>query len=129
MKTLTHLCLLGALLFLQPQAYAQLISITGTVKNEFSGEAIRQLSIVDKQSGIGTISSEDGSFFLTLKKGNVRLVFSDKYYETKSVEFKVQNDTTLHVAVKHINRLYGKKAGSFPERGKLVALKENDEQY
>ncbi len=127
MKTLTFLSMLGFLLVFAFRSYSQLITVTGTVKNENSGETIRQLSIVEKMSGIGTITSLDGGFLLLLKSGKVELNFSDANYESLTVGFTLRNDTSIQVTVKPISagadRKPSKNGVHLVVREKLIALK------
>ena len=111
-------------------AQSQTITVTGTVKSELSGETIRQLSIVEKNSGIGTITTENGGYFLALKSGKVELNYSDENHLSLSIGFILRNDTTIHVILKPSDTDSGKKAGKDAEflsgRNKLVALKAKE---
>lgn len=107
------------------RAHSQFLTVTGTVKDEQSGETLRQLSIVEKISGIGTISSGDGSFLLALKGGKVELTFSDPKHEAFTIGFELHNDTTIQVALKPLEPLERKpvkKQGFVSDRSKPVAL-------
>jgi hypothetical protein len=125
MKTLAFLSMLGLLLIPVFRAESQLLTVTGTVKDEQSGAYVRQLSIVERVSGIGTITSEDGGFFLALKGGKVELTFSDEKHEAFIVEFELRNDTSIQVILKPLDELEKKpfrKQGFLSDRGKPVAL-------
>jgi hypothetical protein len=127
MKTLAFLSMLVLLLITAIHAQSQFLTVTGTVKDQQSGETLRQLSIMEKISGIGTITSGDGSFLLALKGGKVELAFSDPKHEAITIGFELHNDTTIQVILKPLEPLERKpvkKQGLFSDRSKPVALSE-----
>ncbi|HOY51635.1 MAG TPA: hypothetical protein PLX49_07700 [Prolixibacteraceae bacterium] len=70
------LLLVLALLVLYPTSLkSQMVSVTGKVTDQLTGSLIRDLTVLEKNSGIGTISAFDGSFSLLLKPGEVELNF------------------------------------------------------
>ncbi len=76
---------------------AQFICITGKIADRATGESMRQVSVVEQHTGIGTISSEYGFFSLCLKPGMVELVFSDGRYVEVSSGFELSRDTVMQV--------------------------------
>ena len=87
-----------ALLVLYPTSLkSQMVSVTGKVTDQLTGSLIRDLTVLEKNSGIGTISAFDGSFSLLLKPGEVELNFFSERYELSTVSFTLKNDTTFHV--------------------------------
>jgi hypothetical protein len=109
MKTITFLIVQVFLIFLSMGTYAQLISISGTIQDNLSGKTIKQISVVEGKSGVGTISSYNGTFFLLLKKGEVKLSFSDNNYETFNTSFVLTRDTAIYVKLNAVNMGTGRK--------------------
>jgi hypothetical protein len=109
MKTLTCLSIPVLLLLLCMSARGQLVSVSGTVQDNISGMTIRQISVVDEKSGIGTISSENGSYLLLLKSGEVNLLFSDEKYQTFTTRFELKKDTVIHVKLLSFHPEAGRK--------------------
>ena len=103
MKAITFLSITGMLVFLSIRTNAQLISVSGTIQDNLSGKTIQQISVVESKSGVGTISSFNGTFILLLKKGEVKLSFSDNNYETFNTSFVLTRDTTIYVKLNAVN--------------------------
>ena len=94
MKTIliTHF---AVFLFLLPSlSGAQLISVSGFV-NDASGKALKNVSIFEANSGIGTITNENGFYKLTLDKGNLNLKISDNGFQSLQKQMELNSDTTL----------------------------------
>ncbi len=119
------LLLVLALLVLSPFTLkSQLVCVTGKVTDHLTGSVIRDLSVVEKNSGIGTISSFDGSFSLLLKPGDVSLQFSSDRYAMTTVSFTLKQDTTFQMPMSllHADRLKkGKKEGSHEGAASVIA--------
>ena len=132
MKTLAFLSMLALLLLVAYNAQAQFLIVTGTVIDYVSGKTISQLSIIEKNSGIGTITSDNGGFSLALKRGEVELTFSDENYKPSAMSFILRNDTTVHVLLEASVPDEGKKARKetafLPARNKQVAIKGNEKK-
>ena len=98
MKT-TSLVVVFILLMLTQLTGAQIrrVSVTGTVTDTNNGKTIRQLNIVEKYSGIGTISADNGMFSLFLMPGKVCLSFFDEKHQVISTSFDLRSDTVLHI--------------------------------
>ncbi len=75
---------LMACLFSVP-AFAQTITITGTVKNSTSKENVPAVSVYVKGTSHGTFTNSDGEFSLKVDKLPVVLEFSSIGFETKEV--------------------------------------------
>ena len=73
--------------------------VTGTVTHSSGNIPIFQLSVVEQQSGTGTITNEAGNYSLLLHSGKVRLVFSEINYEPVQIEFTLSKDTLIDVAM------------------------------
>ena len=96
MKTIliTHFIIL---LFVIPNfGWAQLISVSGYV-NDSSGKALKNVSIFEANSGIGTITNQNGFYKLTLDKGELNLKISDNGYQPLQKQLELKGDTTLMV--------------------------------
>jgi hypothetical protein len=109
MKALTFLINLLFLVFLITETNAQLISVSGTIQDNLSGKTIKQISVVEGNSGVGTISSFNGTFLLLLKIGEAKLTFSDDNYETFSTSFVLTRDTAIFVKLNAVNMGTGRK--------------------
>jgi hypothetical protein len=103
MKAITFLSIPMMLVFLSIRTNAQLISVSGTIQDNLFGKTIQQISVVEAKSGVGTISSFNGTFILLLKKGEVKLSFSDNNYETFNTSFVLTRDTTIYVKLNAVN--------------------------
>lgn len=88
--------LLGA--FLIPSfAQAQLISITGKIVDNKSGQFLENANIFESVSNIGTISNENGYFKLQLKKGELNLNVTNNGFKDFSQNLILRKDTMLTV--------------------------------
>jgi hypothetical protein len=103
MKTITFLIIPVLLVFLSIGTQAQLISVSGTIQDNLSGKIIKQISVVEGKSGIGTISSDNGTYLLLLKEGEVKLFFSDDNYETFNTTFVLNRDTIIYIKLNAIH--------------------------
>src|SRR5574338_613126 len=65
--------------------FSQVIKITGTVRNSSSSEVVSAVSVIVKGTTMGTYTSEQGTFELTVNKLPVTLIFSSIGYETQEV--------------------------------------------
>jgi len=102
MKTETLLRMLTLLVFFPLCLNGQNLTVSGKITDRITGNAISQLTVVDKNSGIGTISSFDGSFLLLLMPGEVALDFFSAEYELQSVSFDLKRDTFFQVNVSRL---------------------------
>ncbi len=76
--------LLMAVLF-SVAAYAQTITVSGSVRNSSSKEIVPSVSVVVKGTSIGTYTNPNGDFSLKVSKLPVVLVFSSIGYEDQEV--------------------------------------------
>ncbi|MEN8116070.1 MAG: carboxypeptidase-like regulatory domain-containing protein [Bacteroidota bacterium] len=95
MKTifLTHITFL--LILLPGIGKSQLVTITGYVKHSIKDNALENVSIFESNSGIGTITNQNGFYKLVLKKGNSILSFTDDGFKEHIEQLELQSDTTL----------------------------------
>lgn len=91
-------------------AYAQTVTVTGTVRNNSSKENVPAVSVVIKGTTTGTYTNSNGEYSLNVSKLPVVLVFSSVGYEQQEltvsdaskpidIEFKVNNALGQEVVV------------------------------
>ena len=92
-------CLLVILLgiLISIPVYSQNKAISGTVKDDMSGEALIGVSVMVKETSKGTITDIDGNFSIEILKGQT-LVFS--YIGYKPQEIKISNQQLVKVSLK-----------------------------
>ncbi len=101
-KNVTILGLIFYLLFLSPFSQAQKYSVDGFVINTQTGEKVADVNILDKNTGIGTISDGDGNFKLLLNSGEINLLFTEGEFKSVSREFTLRADTIIDVQLELI---------------------------
>jgi hypothetical protein len=106
------LCLLFPLL-----GNAQLVTITGNITNQSTGEFLGSVNIFESNSGIGTISNFDGFFSLMLKPGNAEFLITYAGYKDFSKKLVLRKDTTITVALMPVDDLKIKE--KVPENKKV----------
>jgi hypothetical protein len=99
MKTMFRLFFLGVVVIFPFAAEAQLLSVSGYVKNYISGQPIENVTIYETNSGIGTITNSDGFYRLLLQSGEQQLKISSAGFEDFKTTFKVVADTVVSVNV------------------------------
>ena len=77
-------------------AYAQSITISGTVKNSTTKEGVPAVSVAVKGTSRGTYTNSDGEFTLTVPKLPVVLVFTSVGFDSQEVSV---SDASQPVAV------------------------------
>jgi TonB-linked SusC/RagA family outer membrane protein len=75
---------------------SQNISVTGTIKDEQTNEAIIGCSILLKNSSVGTITDIDGVYNVSVPKNGVLIV---SYVGYKTQEINVEGKTTINVTL------------------------------
>ena len=103
MKTIINILLFGVFVLFPYAGNAQMISVSGVVKDYVSDNAIENASIYEAFSGIGTISNSNGYYHLLLKPGNQQLNISSPGFEKYSQEFRLTGDTIISVQLIPIN--------------------------
>jgi outer membrane receptor protein involved in Fe transport len=66
-------------------AFAQNITITGTVRNAGTGEVVPAVSVLVKGTNVGTFTNSDGAFSLSVEKLPVTLVVSSVGFEQMEI--------------------------------------------
>jgi hypothetical protein len=90
-------------LFLPSQGQAQLISVSGFVKNQSTGKAKGNATVFESVSGIGTITNSEGYYRLLLNPGQQKLEISSAGFDKYSSTFKLVNDTIISVELVSLN--------------------------
>lgn len=78
-------------------SFAQRITVSGYINNSSNGDAIKNVNVFEANTGIGTISSDNGFYRLVLNKKQLSLKFTDKGYEDFSKNLELESDTTLMI--------------------------------
>src|SRR6478735_8810896 len=95
MQNMRQLLALLVLLLMVQFTYAQTGAITGKVLDK-NGQPVEGASVIIKGTPAGTATSQDGSFSLNAKKGDI-LVISAINFTNKEV--KIDNETSYNVAL------------------------------
>jgi hypothetical protein len=103
MKTMFRLFFLGVVIIFPLATEAQLLSLSGYVKNFISGEPIENAAIYEASSGIGTITNSDGYYKLLLQKGEQKLKISSSGSQGFNTTFVMASDTIVSVELKPQN--------------------------
>ncbi len=93
MKRLTILFLLLSSTIWAQQNY----SISGTIKDESSGETLFGATVFIQNSAIGTTTNEYGFYSITASQGNYTLIISYLGFEDISMEIVLDKDQKLNV--------------------------------
>lgn len=84
--------------FLIPQTVqAQLISVSGYIKNQFTGVMIQNATVFESESGIGTISNAEGYYKLLLNRGKQNIKFSVAGCNPKTISIDLKADTIISI--------------------------------
>lgn len=100
MKTFIQIIFLGFVFIFPLPAQAQLLSVSGYVKNFISGQAIENATVYESVSGIGTITNSQGYYRLLLNRGQQNLRISSAGYEIFNSSFIMASDTIISVDLK-----------------------------
>lgn len=91
MKKLTFLFLLFSSLLMAQEKY----SISGTVKDQSSGETLFGASVYIKDSSIGTTTNEYGFYSITTPEGNYTLIVSYLGFDEITKEIVIDSDQKI----------------------------------
>ncbi|HDR51342.1 MAG TPA: carboxypeptidase-like regulatory domain-containing protein [Mariniphaga anaerophila] len=103
MKTFIHFFLFCAVFILPQPGQAQLLSVSGYVKDYLTGQAVENATIYETVSGIGTITNADGYYRLLLNRGQQDLKISSARFEKFTCSFQLSSDTIISVNLKQEN--------------------------
>lgn len=98
-----RLFFLGVVFIFPNAAQAQLLSLSGYVKNFITGEPIENAAIYEASSGIGTITNSDGYYKLLLQKGEQNLKITSAGNESFKTSFTMLADTIVSVELKPLD--------------------------
>jgi hypothetical protein len=84
-------------LFVPIAGMAQMVSVSGYVKNQSTGDVKKNVTIFESNSGIGTISNNEGYYRLLLNPGKLKLEFSSPGFRSMTSAFVMKADTTISV--------------------------------
>ncbi len=97
MKTIILTNTLFLLWLLPGMTWGQFLTISGYVNDSSNGKALENVSIFEKNSGIGTISNQNGFYRLVLIKKDVDLSITNEGFKTFTSKMRLNADTTLVV--------------------------------
>ncbi|HKL31490.1 MAG TPA: carboxypeptidase-like regulatory domain-containing protein [Tangfeifania sp.] len=103
MKTILNIFILFTVFIVPEYGQAQLLSVSGYVKNFVSDKVLENVSVYENESGIGTISNSDGYYKLLLKPGTRNLKLSSHGFEDFPMKFELKGDTIITVRLKPNN--------------------------
>jgi len=75
------------------------IDISGIITDLDSGEPLIGVSILDEETGQGTTSNFDGSFFLTVNSETSKLIFSYLGYKTETIQVAGRENWNIKMRV------------------------------
>ena len=96
MKAFLSVALLFSLCF---SAYSQKFTLSGTVTDSESGEALIGANIFDKKSQKGAVTNNYGFFSYSSSNPELELVVSYVGYEPKLLTLNLENDTTMNLVL------------------------------
>lgn len=97
MKTVLTSHLILIIMFLPMLGKTQLVTISGNVTNSFNGMPLKNVSIFESSSNIGTITNEKGFFKLELLQGAMEVKVSSNGFTELTKKLILKNDTTIMV--------------------------------
>ncbi|MCY1719837.1 carboxypeptidase-like regulatory domain-containing protein [Prolixibacteraceae bacterium Z1-6] len=88
------------LLFVIPNfSWAQVVTVSGYVSNGINSKSLEYVNIFDSNSGIGTITNQNGFYRLVLEKGILNLNVTETGFKAYSQTFELESDTTLTIVL------------------------------
>lgn len=91
MKFTFFLIFIFSILFIN----AQQIKVKGIVIDKETKLPICNVSIYDKKNNIGTITKNDGTFYLEINSNYILLNLEEKKYKNQELNLFLKRDTTL----------------------------------
>ena len=83
-----------------PEAGAQKYTVSGYLTDAASGESLISAALLERNSGMGTVSNNYGYYTLTLPAGDAALEYSYLGYTSRELSFRLTRDTVIHIALK-----------------------------
>lgn len=96
----TRFLLFALFIFVCTGVSGQRVTISGKVVDAATQQPISQISVSEKNTNTGTITSTEGSYTLLLNKGKISIEIAGTQYETFKTSFELKSDTTLNVSLK-----------------------------
>ena len=97
MKTILVIPFTILLFVISNFTWAQFISVSGYVNNGKNGDVLKNVSVFETNSGIGTISNQNGFYRLLLEKGSINLKISNEGFQNYTTTMNLKTDTVLLV--------------------------------
>jgi len=97
MNTIFTSQLLFLILFFPLLGKTQQVTLSGKVLDSKTGKALKNVSIFEANSKIGTITDDKGYFKLVLSEGILHIQISDDGFKAFSEHLVLKNDTILNV--------------------------------
>lgn len=85
--------------FLSHYLNAQRITISGTVKEEETGEVLIGANVYDKLSEKGTVANQFGFYSYSTSSDSVELYITYVGYQAQVLKFALRKDTTLNISL------------------------------
>lgn len=95
MKTLNVLFLFLLCISFPSQGFSQLITLSGFVKDQSTGEMKKNATVYESISGTGTITNSEGYYRLLLSPGQKKLEISCPGYYMNTSAFTLTADTVI----------------------------------
>ncbi|WP_026953136.1 TonB-dependent receptor [Algoriphagus mannitolivorans] len=86
-------------IFLFSELFGQKVTVSGTVKDNSSGETLIGVNIFDPTNQKGAVTNNYGFFSYTTSDHRISLVFSYVGYEPKILELSLAKDSLIHVSL------------------------------
>jgi hypothetical protein len=84
-------------LFFPLTGQTQLLSVSGYIKNQVTGDFKKNIIVFETVSGVGTITNTEGYFKLSLNPGKQNLEVSGSGFNAYSCSFDLKADTVLSI--------------------------------
>jgi TonB-dependent starch-binding outer membrane protein SusC len=97
MKQLQFLLLMLPLLLLSSYVFAQNKEITGKVIDQSTGKPLSGVSVLANNVKGGTVTKNDGTYSISIKKNSSTLIFSSVGFATQSIS--IEDKTSIDVAL------------------------------
>src|SRR5690554_7042667 len=104
------------LFFLFAEAQTTTYTISGTITDENSGEALIGATVYDYISGKGTTANNYGFYSLTLPSDSVRLRYSYVGFQNQTQAFFLGSNRTINIEMRGLTELEGVEIRATQER-------------
>lgn len=97
MKTILTSHFICLLLLIPGVGWAQVVTVSGYVNNGLTGKAMENVNIFESNSGIGTITNQNGFYKLTLNNKTIQLKIDSDGFKPYNELLTLKSDTLLIV--------------------------------